>query len=228
MFVESAIRGVEAQQIAFACNPFQAGPSGLVGFEYEVEGMAFQRRYLFVFDDRRGPQCGDGGAGFLVFEAPPDAIIPAHAFDIEVQKVAVENAVRKIWAGVVRAAIVNCVQWIERDEIHTQGGRSPVDQVCEIAEVAASPVASGTQAVERDAEARVLSRSGEHSPIRCDDETHHTTARPRFVISERQFQSGIDDAVFDADMVRFALLGDDLNIQVPDQPQRLISPTTIT
>ena len=50
---------------------------------------------------------------------------PRHAFDIEIQEVAVENAVRQIGAGVERPAVVDRVQRIERDEIDVQQRARP-------------------------------------------------------------------------------------------------------
>ncbi len=51
---------------------------------------------------------------------------------------------------------MNGVQWIERDEIDAQRRDGPVDQIAQIAEIAAAPVAIRAQAIERHAEARVF------------------------------------------------------------------------
>ena len=76
----------------------------------------------------------------LVFRtAVADAVESGHVFNIEIQEIAVENAVRQIGTGVVRPAIVDRVQRIERDEIHVQHRHGPVDQIVQIAEIPALP-----------------------------------------------------------------------------------------
>ena len=62
-----------------------------------------------------------------VVEGGADGVVSIDGFDIEIDEIAVEDAVGKIRAGVVGGAVVNGVQRVERDEVGVQSGDGPVD-----------------------------------------------------------------------------------------------------
>ena len=76
-----------------------------------------------------------------------------HALDIEIQKISIQRAVRQIGTGVVRLAVGNRVQRIQRDERRARGSQH-VDRRAQIGEIAAAPVARRPQAVETQPDAR--------------------------------------------------------------------------
>ena len=89
------------------------------------------------------------------------------------------------------------MQRIERDEIGVQIGNGPVDQVAQIAEIAAAPVPYRTNSVECDAQSGVFSGFRRIRAIRTDDHAHRLSGRLDVVIPERQFvERALDAAVF--------------------------------
>jgi hypothetical protein len=71
--------------------------------------------------------------------APPATSEIGDGFHIQVQIIRIENALRQIRAGVVRAAVVDGVQRIQGDEAGVRVVRDPVDDAVQIAQVAAAP-----------------------------------------------------------------------------------------
>ena len=75
-----------------------------------------------------------------------------HRFDIQIDRIAIEDRVGQIRAGVVRLAVGNGVQRVERDEAGAGLLGHPVDNSLQIGGIAASPVPMRAQAVEADRE----------------------------------------------------------------------------
>ena len=65
---------------------------------------------------------------------------------------------------------MNRMQRIERDEIRRQRSNRPIDEIAKIAKVSATPVAPGTQSVERDCLNPRVAPRGLPRTIRRDDE----------------------------------------------------------
>ena len=92
---------------------------------------------------------------------PPRLLEIGDGFHIQVQIIRIENALRQVRAGVVRAAVVDGVQRIQGDEAGVRVVRDPVDHAVQIAQVAAAPVVRGSDAVERQRDARGLAPVGQ-------------------------------------------------------------------
>ena len=127
MLVERTIRGIEAQEIAFAGDPSFTFGAGRAGRENELEGAAFQGGDLLIFDDRRRAQARQFRACPALFKLPAYAIESGNVFYIEIQKIAVIDTVRQIRTGVIRTAIVNGMQRIEGDEVDLEHRNGPID-----------------------------------------------------------------------------------------------------
>ncbi len=175
MLVERAVGGVDAEEIAFGGDPVSAVFAGRVGFEDAFESAAFESGYLFVFDGGSFAQALEFG---LIFDALAEAF---DGFDIEIKKIAIEDAVRQVGAGVEWPPIVDGVERIEGDEIDAEGSGAPVDEVAQVTEVAASPVAFGTKAVESNAESGTAALRLVRA-VRGDDQADGAASRFRFVI----------------------------------------------
>ena len=148
ILVERAIHGVNPQELTFTRDPLQALGAGRICFENAFKGPALERCYLFVFN-------GGGLAEAFEFGGIFGRLVTIDAFNIEIEKIAIENTVRQVGTGVERPAIVNCVEKVQRDEIDSKGGDRPIVQIAQVAEIAATPVTAGPEPVERDAETSV-------------------------------------------------------------------------
>src|SRR5260221_2658944 len=71
-------------------------------------------------------------------------------FDIEVNEILIKDRIGKVGTSVERAAIVNRMQRIQAHESPAGLAGYPVDNIAQVAEIAASPVALGPHAVQAD------------------------------------------------------------------------------
>src|ERR1035441_8349155 len=101
MLVERAIGGIQAQEVAFLRDPFFTLGAGWAYGEDEVEGAALQGGDLLILDGRGIAQTCKLGAGFGVLKRGADAVESGYVFDIEIQEIAVVDAVRQVGAGVI-------------------------------------------------------------------------------------------------------------------------------
>ena len=195
--VERAVGGVQAKEVALRGNPVPAGGGGRRGTEDLVENAQFQRRDGLVLHGFRGPQALELGMERRRFDGATHLCVTGHCFHVQIQEVAVEDAVGQIRALVVGCPVVDGVQGVERDEIHVQRRHGPVDQVAEVAEVAAAPIAVGANAIEGDAKSRAFAGANLFGRGRRHDQPHGRAVRADFVVAERQvggkFGSSIGD-----------------------------------
>ena len=128
VFVERAVGGVEAQQIALSGNPLmaarrEAGRRRRSGSSARrLSAATFS--YSTISSARRR---SDLGQRLGCFESRANCLVSRDRFDIEIEEIPVEDAVGQVGAGVVRGAVVYGVQRVERDEIGVQGGNGPID-----------------------------------------------------------------------------------------------------
>ena len=203
--VEGAIEGEFLEQIAFPLAEFierrgarRAGaPFAQKLHEQELEEAQLEGGHAFVFDERGFAKPADfgihrrGGAQPYGAGGAREIIQP---FDIEVDEILIEDAIRQVGAGVEGAAIVNGVQRVEADEAGFQILRHPIDDAQQVAEIAASPIARAANAIEADRNSRrapavrrqviVPGALGRHDVPRFGARLAH--ARLHAVVAERQ------------------------------------------
>ncbi len=113
MFIERAIDGEQPQQFALLLDPLHAVRARRMRFVDAVERAPFQGRHLLVFDEFGAAQTLDL-RDFIPWR------IPVNGLNIQIDEIAVEDAVRKVRAGVVRSPVMQRVQRVKRDEIGVQ------------------------------------------------------------------------------------------------------------
>lgn len=121
--------------------------------EQELEEEALEAPDAFVFDEGRVSQfgelaanrvrCGelsdDGGRGEF-----------GNALHVDIEWIAKEGRVGEVGAGIVGLPVLDGVQRVERQEAAVEVFLEPAEEVFEVSEVAAPPVALGAHAVETD------------------------------------------------------------------------------
>src|ERR1017187_4693156 len=162
MFIESAIDGEVFEQRAFtleecleAAGAWRASaplPPQEVE-EQQLERAQLERGHAFIFDKRGGAEGIEGGleGGRLPqLAGAPAAREILQRLDIQIKVVLIKRGVGKVRAGVERAAVVDGVKRVESHEAGFQIFGDEIDDIEEIAKIAAAPVSRGADAIEAD------------------------------------------------------------------------------
>ncbi len=211
ILVERAVDGEALQQFPFARTKrieiararSAKAPLAQELHEYQLQKPQLERAHALVFHEFRRAQLFNFTLHRGRFPQPARAArrrIVLHTLDIQIQKVLVENAVREVGAGVERPPVLDSVQGIQPDKARAQCVRRPIDQVQEVAEISAAPVAGRAQSVEADGD------SGRASAVRqmrfapgppgsdnvARDGLRRSALRRDLMISQRQFHRRAD------------------------------------
>jgi len=175
ILIQRAEGGKAFEQIAFADGIFQkperarraSAIFGQKGGEGELEGAELESGHAFVFDELGAAQDLDLRARGRVGVELAGAARALEILDrlhVQVEEITVEDAARKIGAGVERAAVVNGVQRVERNERSSGLPGRPVDERAQIGEIAAAPVAGRAYAIELNRDAGQAALAGRAGP----------------------------------------------------------------
>ena len=138
------------QRCALGAKLFEILPAcivriGLESFERQAQRAPFQLGDADVIDDIACSQPGD------VFAARGEnaALKFRQFFDVDIECIQEQPAVRRIRAAIGGAVVEQCVQRIEADTVGSQMV-CEFDQACEVAEIPDAPVARRADAIELD------------------------------------------------------------------------------
>ncbi len=222
MFVECAIRCVKTQKITLGRDPASAIRFRRVGLENQIQRPTFECRYAVVIHGGLISQGGHLRQRFGSLKLPANSFEAPNPLHIQVEKVAIEDAVRQVWTDVVRTPVVDRVQRIKSDEIHMKSRQRPIDEIGEIAKITTAPVPARPQPVKGDAQAGMFAGFRQMSAVRRNDQPHRAITGPRLVIPERQFNGGIGDTVLYVNLMLFTVFRDNLHIEIARNTQGIV------
>jgi hypothetical protein len=138
---------------------------GLECFERQPQRAPFQLSDADIVDGTARSQPGD------VFTARGEsaALNFRQLFDVDIECIQEQPAVRRIRAAVGRTVVEQCVQRIEADAVRPQMARK-FDQACEVSEVPDAPVARRADAIELDGQQPAAVEIAVESPWRSHDQ----------------------------------------------------------
>ena len=128
LFVERAEGGVIPQQLPLRCDvrvklillQMRRAAAGQKLFEDAPQRCQLHSRHALVFDELSGAQ---------LFNLAPHVVIQVRVADslhVQINEVAEKRALRQIGAGVIRLAIGDRMQRIQRDERRSGGAKASI------------------------------------------------------------------------------------------------------